>query len=162
MRNGGSKGNLIINIVEGKINSITIDSENPFFLKLVFPNMIGKTLNLRDFEQGLEQLNRMSSYQVTIDIQPSKRIGYSDIILKRTLSKNPISVDIGIDNGGQKSSGKNQFNTTLELDNILHLADSWTISANKNSDFRNNHKNWNVTSGLSISTQEKLIANLLP
>ncbi|CDG98385.1 ShlB/FhaC/HecB family hemolysin secretion/activation protein [Xenorhabdus bovienii] len=145
-----SKGNLIINIVEGKINSITINSENPFFLKLVFPNMIGKTLNLRDLEQGLEQLNRMSSYQVTIDIQPSKRIGYSDIILKQTSSKNPIRVDIGIDNSGQKSSGKNQLNTTLELDNILHLADSWTISANKNSDFRNNHKNWNVTSGLRI------------
>ncbi|MBD2794347.1 ShlB/FhaC/HecB family hemolysin secretion/activation protein [Xenorhabdus szentirmaii] len=145
-----SKGNLVITVIEGKIDNLTIDGENLLALKIVFPNMKGKILNLRDIEQGLEQLNRLPSYQVKIDIQPSNKVGYSDIILKKDSSKLPISVNLSLDNNGQKNTGRNQVNTFLQIDNIFNLADSLTFSASKDSDFRNSYKNWYFSSGISI------------
>lgn len=145
-----SQGHLTISVVEGKINSITIDDEYLLALKLAFPNMTGKVLNLRDIEQGFDQLNRLSSYQVNIDIHPAKKAGYFDVVLKRLSSKKPIHASIGLGNSGQKSYGKNQLSTTVEVDNPLRIADLWTISVNRNSDFRNSYKTWYVTSGLSI------------
>ncbi|WP_324606432.1 ShlB/FhaC/HecB family hemolysin secretion/activation protein [Xenorhabdus nematophila] len=145
-----SKGNLTIIVVEGKVDNILMDGENALDLKMAFPNMIGKILNLRDIEQGLEQLNRMSSYQVRINIKPSKKTGYSDIILTKKYSKSPISISFGLDNDGNKHSGENQINTNLRLDNILNLADLWTFYANKDTDFSHDHKTWYIISGVSI------------
>ncbi|WP_350307981.1 POTRA domain-containing protein, partial [Photorhabdus viridis] len=65
-----SSGTLMITVNEGKIESISLDDETPRSLKMAFPGMIGKTLNLRDIEQGMERLNRLPSQQVAIDIQP--------------------------------------------------------------------------------------------
>ncbi|MBC8954461.1 ShlB/FhaC/HecB family hemolysin secretion/activation protein [Xenorhabdus sp. PB62.4] len=32
----------------------------------------------------------------------------------------------------------------------IHLADRWSISANRNSDFRHNHQSWSIASGVTI------------
>ncbi|ETS29314.1 hemolysin activation/secretion protein [Photorhabdus khanii NC19] len=74
-----SSSTLTIAVNEGKIESISLDDETPRSLKMAFPGMIGKTLNLRDIEQGMERLNRLPSQQVTIDIQPGKQPGYSAV-----------------------------------------------------------------------------------
>ncbi|AYA42385.1 ShlB/FhaC/HecB family hemolysin secretion/activation protein [Xenorhabdus nematophila] len=145
-----STGILTITVTEGKVGSILLDGEAPLALKMAFPNMAGKTLNLRDIEQGMEQLNRLPSQQITIDIQPAEQSGYSDIILKRVVAQLPIHASLGMDNSGQKNTGREQINATLGLDNPLHLADQWSVSASRNSDFRNNHQNWSVTSGVTI------------
>lgn len=145
-----STGILTITVTEGKIGSILLDGETPLALKMVFPNMVGKTLNLRDIEQGMEQLNRLPSQQITIDIQPAKQPGYSDIILKRTESRLPVNASLGMDNSGQKNTGTEQMNATLGLDSPLRLADLWSISASRNSDFRHNHQSWNIASGVTI------------
>ncbi|WP_051894545.1 ShlB/FhaC/HecB family hemolysin secretion/activation protein [Xenorhabdus bovienii] len=145
-----STGILTITVTEGKVGSILLDGKTPLALKMAFPSMVGKPLNLRDIEQGMEQLNRLPSQQITIDIQPAKQPGYSDVILKRTASRLPVNASLGMDNSGQKNTGKEQINVTLGLDNLLRLADLWSISANRNSDFHHNHQNWNVTSGITI------------
>ncbi|PHM39920.1 HecB [Xenorhabdus mauleonii] len=145
-----AKGNLIISVIEGKIDNINVDGENPVMLDMVFPNMKGKILNLRDIEQGLDQLNRLPSYQVKIDIQPSDKPGYSDIILKKGSSKIPASVDLSLDNSGQKRTGETQASVFLRLDNTLQLADSLTFYLNKDTDFSNRYKSWYIASGLSI------------
>ncbi|CAM3912965.1 ShlB/FhaC/HecB family hemolysin secretion/activation protein [Xenorhabdus thuongxuanensis] len=147
---GLSTGILTITVTEGKVGSILLDGETPLALKMVFPNMVGKVLNLRDIEQGMEQLNRLPSQQITIDIQPAKQSGYSDIILKRTASRLPVNASLGLDNSGQKNTGAEQINTTIGWDNLLHLADRWSISANRNSGFRHNHQSWSIASGVTI------------
>lgn len=144
------KGNLIITVIEGKIDNLNIDGGDLLALKMIFPNMKGKILNLRDIEQGLEQLNRLHSNQVKIDIQPSAKVGYSDVILKINPFKLPLSINLIYDNNGQKSKGENQVNTFLQLDNVFRLADSWTIFASKDTDFKNSHRNWYINSGVSI------------
>ncbi|WP_255523188.1 ShlB/FhaC/HecB family hemolysin secretion/activation protein [Xenorhabdus sp. PB62.4] len=115
-----STGILTITVTEGKVGSILLDGETSLALKMVFPNMVGKALNLRDIEQGMEQLNRLPSQQITIDIQPAKQPGYSDVILKRTASRLPVNASLGLDNSGQKNTGAEQINTTLGLDNLLY------------------------------------------
>ncbi|MCC8368192.1 ShlB/FhaC/HecB family hemolysin secretion/activation protein [Xenorhabdus sp. PB61.4] len=145
-----SNGVLTITVTEGKVSSILLDGESLLALKIAFPGMVGKILSLRDIEQGLEQLNRLPSQQITIDIQPAKQPGYSDVILKRTESRLPVNTSLGIDNSGQKNTGQEQINATLGLDNPLHLADLWSISASRNSDFRHNHQNWSLTSGVTL------------
>ncbi|WP_319929932.1 ShlB/FhaC/HecB family hemolysin secretion/activation protein [Xenorhabdus santafensis] len=145
-----AKGNLTITVIEGKVDNISVEGETPLVLDMVFPNMKGKILNLRDIEQGLDQLNRLPSYQVKIDIQPSDKPGYSDIVLKKDLAKIPVSADLTLDNSGQKRTGETQASVFLRLDNMLNLADSMTFYLNKDTDFSNRYKSWYLASGLSI------------
>ncbi|MBD2798085.1 ShlB/FhaC/HecB family hemolysin secretion/activation protein [Xenorhabdus sp. 18] len=141
---------LTITVTEGKVGTILLDGEPSLALKMAFPNMTGKILNLRDIEQGMEQLNRLPSQQITIDIQPAEQPGYSDVILKRTVSKLPAHASLVMNNSGQKNTGSEQINATFGLDNPLRLADQWSISASHNSDFRHNHQSWSIASNLTI------------
>ncbi|ETS31276.1 peptide transporter [Photorhabdus temperata] len=145
-----STGILIITVSEGKVESISLDDETPLSLKMAFPGIVGKTLNLRDIEQGMEQLNRLPSQQMTIDIQPGKQLGYSTVILKRISTRLPVSVSFGADNSGQKSTGTGQLNASMSLDNLLHFADQWSLSASRNSDFRNNHQSRSLSSHVTV------------
>ncbi|WP_118985184.1 ShlB/FhaC/HecB family hemolysin secretion/activation protein [Photorhabdus sp. CRCIA-P01] len=145
-----SSGILIITVSEGKVESVSLDGETPFSLKMAFPRIMGKTLNLRDIEQGMERLNRLPSQQMTIDIQPGKQPGYSAIILKRTSTRLPVSASLSADNSGQKSTGTGQINTSVSLDNPLHLADQWALSASRNNDFRNSHQSRSLSANVTV------------
>ncbi|NHB94022.1 ShlB/FhaC/HecB family hemolysin secretion/activation protein [Photorhabdus cinerea] len=145
-----STGMLVITVSEGKVESITLDGETSLSLKMVFPGMVGKTLNLRDIEQGMEQLNRLPSQQISIDIQPGKQPGYSAVILKRISTRLLVGANLGADNSGQKSTGTGQINASVNLDNPLHLADQWSLSASRNSDFRNNHQSRSLSANVTV------------
>lgn len=145
-----SAGTLIITVNEGKIESISLDDKTPRSLNMAFPGMIGKVLNLRDIEQGMERLNRLPSQQVTIDIQPGKQPGYSAVSLKRTSARLPISASLGADNSGQKNTGTGQINASMNLDNPLHLADQWSLSASHNNDFRHSHQNRTLSANVMV------------
>ncbi|MBC8952383.1 ShlB/FhaC/HecB family hemolysin secretion/activation protein [Xenorhabdus sp. PB62.4] len=69
-------GKLLIVVIEGKVGAVEIDGNPPRMAKMLFPNMVGKTLNLRDIEQGLEYLNRLTSSRFTIDNQSSQSRRY--------------------------------------------------------------------------------------
>lgn len=77
-----SSGILVISVIEGKIEAISLDGLSPTILNMVFPNMKNSVLNLRDIEQGLEQLNRLRSQKISINILPSEIAGYSLVELK--------------------------------------------------------------------------------
>lgn len=134
-----SQGTLTLTASEGRIDSITLNGRRALRIASVFPGMTGQVLNLRDIEQGLEQLNRLTSQPVSVDIQPAQRPGYSTLVLKQGRQRLPLSVGLGADNGGQKSSGRDQLNASVTLDNPLNLADQWQLSASHNSDFASSH-----------------------
>ncbi|MQL50688.1 ShlB/FhaC/HecB family hemolysin secretion/activation protein [Photorhabdus khanii] len=54
------------------------------------------------------------------------------------------------DNSGQKSTGTGQINASVNLDNPLHLADQWSLSAGHNSDFRNSHQNRSLSANVTV------------
>ncbi|GKW17469.1 peptide transporter [Pectobacterium carotovorum subsp. carotovorum] len=145
-----SGGTLIISVSEGKIEAIRIDGETPLAIKMAFPGLEGRILNLRDIEQGMEQLNRLPSQQVAIDIQPGKQAGSSIVYLKRTTQSRPVTVSLSADNSGQKSTGREQLSTHFTLDNPLRLADRWWLTASRDSAFSHSYGSKALSGGMSL------------
>lgn len=116
-----SGGTLQILIVEGKIEKITVREEgrksvNP---KNVFPQE-GTLLNLRDLEQGIDQINKLSSNNATLDIQPGSDPGSSEVVILNKPSS-PFRGSFSVDNQGSASTGKTQLGLTLVAEGLLEL-----------------------------------------
>lgn len=145
-----SRGVLVVSVSEGRIESITQNGEQTPALKMAFPDLVGDVLNLRDIEQGMEQLNRLPSQQVTIDIQPGEQPGFSKVVLLRGASRAPVSFSFGADNSGQKSTGTGQMNAAFSMDNPLRLADQWSLSAARNNDFSPHHRSRSLNGSVTL------------
>ncbi|CAI0729780.1 Hemolysin transporter protein shlB precursor [Serratia proteamaculans] len=143
-------GTLIISASEGRVESISLAGENTLALSMVFPGLVGDVLNLRNIEQGMEQLNRLPSQQVSIDIQPGTHSGYSNVILRRGSTRLPVALSFGADNSGQKSTGTGQMNAGITLDSPLRLAEQWSFSATRNSDFSHSHRSRSLNGGVTL------------
>ncbi|MEN0582626.1 MULTISPECIES: ShlB/FhaC/HecB family hemolysin secretion/activation protein [unclassified Kosakonia] len=144
-----SHGELRIVVLEGKLRHIRLEGESPRMLKMVFPGLEGKVLNLRDIEQGMEQINRLRSQPVQIEIVPDSEPGYSTVNLTAT-PEFPLSASVSLDNSGQKSTGENQLNGSLTGNNLLGLADKWFVSGGRSSDFATGYDAQNFQAGVSI------------
>ena len=68
-----SRGVLVIKIIEGRVESVGPDAAStmqPKQFLTIFPGVKGSVLQLRDIEQGLDQLNRLPSNNATMRIEP--------------------------------------------------------------------------------------------
>ncbi|MBC0855513.1 ShlB/FhaC/HecB family hemolysin secretion/activation protein, partial [Pantoea stewartii] len=142
-------GQLIIPVLEGKLDTIILDGKHPRILRMVFPGMEGKILNLRDIEQGMEQINRVRTVPVQIEIQPSPRPGYS-IVNLTARSEFPLSMTLGFDNSGQRTTGVGQLTASLTGNNLLGLADRWFVSGGRSSAFSRWRDAQNLQAGVSV------------
>jgi hemolysin activation/secretion protein len=104
--------------------------------KSAFPARDGDLLNLRDLEQGLEQMKRVASQDVDMKIEPTDTPGESDIVLNVKHSK-PWTFVVSADNSGTDATGKWQGNVSLGIDNLLGLNDVFMIGANQDLSFGN-------------------------
>lgn len=144
-----SRGLLIIPVLEGKLETIQIDGKHPRMLKMVFPGVEGHILNLRDIEQGMEQINRLRSSPVQIEIQPSQNPGYSVVNLS-SHAEFPLNASLNFDNSGQKSTGVGQLSGSLTGNNLLGLADRWFVSGGRSSAFSEWRDAQNFQAGVSV------------
>lgn len=144
-----SGGVLHLAVLEGKLQDIRLEGVPDRTLKMTFPGLEGKILNLRDIEQGMEQLNRVRQRPVEIEILPGNRQGYSVVNLTAT-PEFPLSGSVSFDNSGQKSTGTGQLTGALYGNNLLDLADKWFISGGRSSDFSNSKDAQNFAAGVSI------------
>ncbi|AUU97366.1 polypeptide-transport-associated domain-containing protein ShlB-type [Klebsiella pneumoniae] len=55
-------GELHLVVLEGRLQAIRMESGSPRELAMTFPSLEGNILNLRDIEQGMEQINRKAKY----------------------------------------------------------------------------------------------------
>ncbi|WP_240730733.1 ShlB/FhaC/HecB family hemolysin secretion/activation protein [Klebsiella pneumoniae] len=145
-----SGGTLVIAVTEGKVETLTLDGHQENALRMAFPQAEGQILNLRDTEQGLEQLNRLNSRSLTVDILPGSREGFSRVELVPVSQRFPVSLDVSTDNSGQKSTGSGQMNARLTAGNLLSLADQWTLVAGRDSEFHHDRRSRNLQAGLSV------------
>ncbi|PXW36458.1 hemolysin activation/secretion protein [Klebsiella oxytoca] len=145
-----SAGRLNIAVTEGRVESVRIEGEKEAALRMAFPGVEGQVLNLRDLEQGLERLNRLASRQLTIDILPGSTAGYSQVQLIPTRPRFPVSLTFGADNSGQKSTGRGQMNAGLVADNLLRLADQWSLSAVRDSEFHHDRRSRSLQAGVTL------------
>lgn len=144
-----SLGRLQLQVLEGKLEDIELDKHNARILLTTFPNLKGKILNLRDIEQGMENINRLRKVPVQIEILPGTQPGYSVVNLTAT-PEFPLTTSLGFDNSGQKSTGTGQVSGTLTANNVLGLADQWFISGARSSDFARGHNAHSVQAGFSM------------
>ncbi|WP_319542104.1 ShlB/FhaC/HecB family hemolysin secretion/activation protein [uncultured Pseudodesulfovibrio sp.] len=119
-----NKGRLEILIVEGKVERLILDDGNKKSVNLTsaFPFIQGSPLNIRDIEQGLDQINRLQSNNATMEISPGEEAGASVITITNTPSL-PFSIAGTFDNLGGLSTGRHQGAVTASLDHPLWLND---------------------------------------
>ncbi len=117
-----NSGTLEIAVQAGRVEQLRFDGEGGTSLAAAMPIERGQVLNLRDVEQGLENLKRVPSAEADIEIQPSDTAGASDLVV-RYQAANPLRVTVAADDGGLKATGKYQGSVTIAYDNPLGLND---------------------------------------
>ncbi|AME26521.1 MULTISPECIES: ShlB/FhaC/HecB family hemolysin secretion/activation protein [Burkholderiaceae] len=132
-----SKRTLTLALIPGVVRQIRFaDPNTRGTLRSAFPARDGDLLDLRDLEQGLEQMKRVASQDVDMKIEPTGNPGESDVVVTVKRSK-PWSFVASIDNSGTDATGKWQGNVSLGIDNPLGLNDVFTVGANQDLSFGN-------------------------
>lgn len=119
-----SGGKLELLVVEGMIETLRVDGgpQRGISPGNTFPAKPGDLLNLRDLEQGIDQINRLSSNKATLDIQPGSQPGLSEVIIRNDPGPLYHAVSTA-DNQGSAATGRHQLGATLSLDSLLGLTE---------------------------------------
>lgn len=145
-----SSGILRLQVVEGKVEKIEFKEGDgrPRELKGAMPGLEGEVLNLRDIEQGLDQLNRLPSNNATMKLLPGSKPGGTKVAVENKRSKT-WRISAGMDNSGQESTGRNQYLLSLGKDNLFGINDLLNVYLNGDveklfSDERQRGSTWNL------------------
>lgn len=144
-----SHGTLNITVLEGKLEAIHLQGASARQLNMAFPTRAGRILNLRDIEQGMEQINRLRTTPVQIEIIPSTQPGYSIVNLTST-PEFPLILGLNMDNSGQRSTGIGQLSGSLVGNDLLGVADRWFVSGGRSSAFSDWRDAQNFQAGVSV------------
>lgn len=122
-------GKLTLVIVPGKINKIIINDSAGAYIQpyTLLPSREGALLDLRDIEQGLENMQRLPTVQADIQIAPGSEPGSSDLRVAWAQSRH-WRLGLSLDDAGSESTGRYQGGLTLYLDNPLSLSDMFYFS----------------------------------
>ena len=146
-----SKGSLIILVIEGAVEKIVIedgDSKSVSVLN-VFPGVEGAVLNLRDLEQGIDQINRLSSNNAQLDIQPGDNPGASRVVV-RNQPGFPLHFYLSTDNQGSASTGDKQTGITATADNVLGFNEMFSVTRRESLP-RDRGRKYSASDTLSLS-----------
>ena len=144
-----SHGVLIITVLEGRLEEIRLQGASSRQLNMAFPTGAGRILNLRDIEQGMEQINRLRTTPVQIEILPSAKPGYS-IVNLTSKPEFPLTLGLNMDNSGQRTTGIGQLSASLVGNDLLGVADRWFISGGRSSAFSDWRDAQNFQAGVSV------------
>ncbi len=141
------QGTLKISVVEGKVEKLVLeDGEDNDSVNLYtsFPTIEGRLFNLRDIEQGLDQINRISSNHATMEIRPGSDVGQSIVVIRNQRTRR-LHGNLTYDNLGSSNTGISQIGFNAALDNPLHLNDSFNFTHRRTveHEFAKNHSRMN-------------------
>jgi len=167
-----SSGKLKLSLIPGVIGAIKFADPSIYGTwRNAFPTGPGKLLNLRDLEQGLEQMKRVASQDLDMQIVPGETLGESDVVITVKRTK-PWKITFSLDDSGLKTTGQVQASVNLAFDNPLGLSDLFNLSishdANGHTDKYGTHGNsvyysipwgdWTFTASGSQYTYHQQIA----
>ncbi len=137
-------GSLEIVVFEGVLTKIKAEKDgfSARTLDMAFPGLEGDILNLRALEQGVDQLSRLPSVEPNIDIVPGIEQGSSDVVVTRKVLGPRFRPSVVFSNDGSLSTGRVQANIGEDFDNLLGLADYWSLYATRsveNAAFKGSH-----------------------
>lgn len=122
-------GTLKLAIVPGYIRHVRLTEDSDDYIQLYssFPAHEGNLLDLRDIEQGLENLQRLPTVEASMEIVPGEQPGESDVVITRKQSK-MWRLGLSLDDAGTETTGRYQGGVTLSLDNPFSLSDLLYVS----------------------------------
>jgi hemolysin activation/secretion protein len=117
-------GQLSLLVAEGVVEKISLTGRRTGRISLgsALPGLEGELLNLRDLEQGLDQINRLQSNRATLDIEPGSAPGTSRIVIHNEAGRT-FHFGASLDSMGQKATGREQAGTSVAFDSPLGLND---------------------------------------
>lgn len=129
-----SNGVLKLQLVPGLIKDIKFtDSNLRADWRSAFPTRPGNILNLRDLEQGLEQMKRVPSQDADMQLVPGDKPGET-VVQITVKQKKPWKLVLSLDDSGSEATGKLQASETFSLDNLFGINDLFNISFNSDAE----------------------------
>jgi len=108
-------GELVLRVVAGRIEGYRyIDKAGDDRLTYAFPQEQEGYLNLRDLEQGLENLNRVPSQEAKFQLYPGNEPGTSVVVVEMTEKPRTRWTEM-VDNSGTASMGHWRSNTEFAI-----------------------------------------------
>lgn len=129
-----SSGILKFIIIPGIIHDIRFAQDTWGTWRNAFPTAPGKLLNIRDLEQGLEQMKRVPNQDVKMQLVPGAEPGESDVVIDIQRSNKPWNIGLSIDDSGTKSTGRLQASANLSFYNPTGLNDVMSYSYTKDAE----------------------------
>ncbi|MDR1461334.1 MAG: ShlB/FhaC/HecB family hemolysin secretion/activation protein [Campylobacteraceae bacterium] len=121
-----AKGDLTFQAVEGRVNNI---DPQKLYVANAFIGQKNDHLNIRDVESAIENINRLPSNHATMKLNPSEKVGYTDIVVENSPTRR-FGGSIGVDNYGSEKTGKAQVNSRLNFDNVIGINDQANVFFN--------------------------------
>ncbi|WP_343723032.1 ShlB/FhaC/HecB family hemolysin secretion/activation protein [Herbaspirillum seropedicae] len=130
-----NSGVLTLTILAGRVRHIRFaaDADPRGTQWNALPVQPGQLLNLRDIEQGLENLKRVPTAEADIKIEPAQGEGalpgQSDLVISYRQAF-PLRLAVALDDSGSDATGKYQGSITVSFDNWWTLNDLFYASFN--------------------------------
>jgi hemolysin activation/secretion protein len=144
-----SAGSLLLRVVIGRIATIVKGGDELSAWQLE-PIRSDAALQLRDIEQSLENLRRISSAQADIQLRPGAQADTSDLVLEYA-QRRPLRLNFALDDSGSTTTGKLLGSSTLSWDSPLGLSDLAYISTSHDAGDRDAGPRGNASQTLHYS-----------
>ncbi|AWH87812.1 ShlB/FhaC/HecB family hemolysin secretion/activation protein [Limnobaculum parvum] len=146
-----NSGELKLQILEGNVSHIRFTPESDSYIQSfnTLPVSEGDLLNLRDIEQGIENLRRVPTAQADINMLPGHEPGETDLAISWKQSRH-WRLGASLDDSGTTSTGRYQGGLTLYVDNPLSLNDTFYISGGHDLQWKNDRGSHNYTANYSV------------
>ncbi|MDR3163314.1 MAG: hypothetical protein LBT81_05615 [Helicobacteraceae bacterium] len=123
-------GILEIVVIEGWIEKILFNDNtvrDRIQSRMAFGDIAGEKLNIRDIDNAIEQINRLSSQNATMQIEPGSSVGASVIAVK-TQPRDNVQLSLYYRDEGRKLKDKAALISALSIENPSALNDRLRIS----------------------------------
>lgn len=141
------KKQLAVKINFGLIEKYRIQTETKKSIWNIFPVEHGNILNVRNLEQGLDNLQNITNANAEFTIQPGQEQNSSQIHIKY-MPADMLTTSVNMNNFGSKQTGKYQSSILFQLNSPTGLSDSLSLSINKDAGNKNpgnrGHGGWGL------------------
>lgn len=135
-------GVLDVAVVDGTIERYELRNSGRAGAKVniagAFPASPGDRLNLRDLEQGIDQVNSLPSNSATLDLQPGSQPGQSVVVVNNQASF-PLHLHLNWDNLGTPSTGRDGASATVSADGLLGLNENIAFTRRQSAPYDSEH-----------------------
>lgn len=128
-------GELKLIVILGKIEAIKYnDNSKMDRLKvwLSFPKDKDNYLKLSNIERGINNINLAPQNNATMNILPGEEFGGSIVEIKNNRKSIFHGINLGYNNFGSKSTGKNKMNFSYDLGDVVGLNEVFSFYGNTN------------------------------